>query len=170
MMTTPFSVSHIMLGVSPDSQNKHKVKSPLSTSADVALVDGASMSQSRPKNMGPHNSQQLEENNTSSSMITCRVNRVNGINNDIINRKNAFLLWIERKKEKEELSGNTCMTVRAQTGADFIVLQFLWWITIPHSVLVASSSITSIDLVRLHVLLICRWAQLLMVLAAHGFN
>lgn len=58
MMTTSIAVSHIMLGVSPDSQNKHKVKSPLSTSADVALVDGASMSQSRPKKMWPHNSQQ----------------------------------------------------------------------------------------------------------------
>lgn len=28
MMTTSSIVSHIMLGVSPDSQNKHKVKSP----------------------------------------------------------------------------------------------------------------------------------------------
>lgn len=46
MMTTSFIDSHITLGVSSDSQNKHKVKSPPCTCADVALVDGASMSQS----------------------------------------------------------------------------------------------------------------------------
>lgn len=46
MMTTSFIISHIMLGVRPDSQNKHNVESPPCACADVALVDGASMSQS----------------------------------------------------------------------------------------------------------------------------
>lgn len=57
MMTTSFLVSHIMVGVRPDSQNKHKV----CAFADLALVDGVSMSQFGPRDVWLHNSEEKTE-------------------------------------------------------------------------------------------------------------
>lgn len=63
-MTTSLVVSHITLGFGPDSQNKHYSKAPPPrTCADVALVDGASMSQSWLRHMCSHISSEEKTQN-----------------------------------------------------------------------------------------------------------